>query len=209
MILAGLLLALEVREGDRELADRLKRRETNAMADLYDRFGRLVYSVIFAIVKDSGIAEDLLQETFLRIWNRMQGFDSERGALGPWLLTVARNRAIDYIRSAGARGEKNAFELEEREHPSLFKDAEVQVLDQDQARVIQLAMSKLTDNQRKVIELGYYEGLSQAEMAVRMGEPLGTVKTWVRTALKKLREDLESQSKGASPVLSNASPKNR
>jgi RNA polymerase sigma-70 factor, ECF subfamily len=196
VILAGLLLALDVREGDRELAERLQRRDASAMGDLYDRFGRLVYSVIFAIVKDSGVAEDLLQETFLRIWNRMQGFDAARGALGPWLLTVARNRAIDYIRSAGARAEKNAFELEEREHPSLFKDAEVQVLDQDQARVIQQAIAKLTENQRKVIELAYYEGLSQTEMAERMGEPLGTVKTWVRTALKKLREDLESKEAG-------------
>jgi RNA polymerase sigma-70 factor (ECF subfamily) len=196
VILAGLLLALDVREGDRELAERLQRRDATAMGDLYDRFGRLVYSVIFAIVKDSGVSEDLLQETFLRIWNRMQGFDAARGALGPWLLTVARNRAIDYIRSAGARAEKNAFELEEREHPSLFKDAEVQILDQDQARVIQQAIAKLTENQRKVIELAYYEGLSQTEMAERMGEPLGTVKTWVRTALKKLREDLELQEAG-------------
>jgi RNA polymerase sigma-70 factor, ECF subfamily len=192
VIVAGLLLALDVREGDKELVERLKRRDASAMADLYDRFGRLVYSVIFAIVKDTGAAEDLLQETFLRIWNRMQGFDTERGALGPWLLTVARNRAIDYIRSAGARGEKNAFELEEREHPSLYKDAEAQVLDQDQARIIRAAMAKLSENQRKVIELAYYEGLSQTEMAERMGEPLGTVKTWVRSALKKLRDELEA-----------------
>jgi RNA polymerase sigma-70 factor, ECF subfamily len=192
VILAGLLLALDVREGDRELAERLKRRDASAMADLYDRFGRLVYSVIFAIVKDTGAAEDLLQETFLRIWNRMQGFDAERGALGPWLLTVARNRAIDYIRSAGARGEKNAFEFEEREHPTLYKDAEAQVLDQDQARIIRAAMAKLSENQRRVIELAYYEGLSQTEMAERMGEPLGTVKTWVRSALKKLRDELEA-----------------
>lgn len=193
MILAGLLLALDVRESDRELAERLQRRDPNAMADLYDRFGRLVYSVIYAIVKNSSAAEDLLQETFLRIWNRMQGFDAEKGALGPWLLTVARNRAIDYIRSAGARAEKNAFELEERDHPSLFKNAEVQILDTDQARLIKVAMEKLSDNQRKVIELAYYEGLSQREMADRMGEPLGTVKTWVRSALAKLREELESQ----------------
>lgn len=193
MILAGLLLALDLRDGDRELAERLQRRDASAMADLYDRFGRLVYSVTYAIVKNSSVAEDLLQETFLRIWNRVQGFDAERGALGPWLLTVARNRAIDYVRSAGARADKNAFELEERDHPSLFKNAEVQILDSDQARIIRGAMGKLSENQRKVIELAYYEGLSQREMADRMGEPLGTVKTWVRSALAKLREELEPQ----------------
>src|ERR1700680_4207397 len=95
------------------------------MADLYDRFGRLVYSVIFAIVRDTGVAEDLLQETFLRIWNRSAGFDAGRGALGPWLLTVARNRAIDHIRSAGARNSKNTLELEDREHKSQEPGAEL------------------------------------------------------------------------------------
>jgi len=117
VILIFLLLSVSVAEGDRELALRLKRHDSGAMADLYDRFGRVAYSVIFTIVRDSGIAEDLVQETFLRVWNRMAAFDAERGALGPWLLTVARNRAIDHIRSAGARITRNAYELEEREHP--------------------------------------------------------------------------------------------
>src|ERR1035438_6975411 len=101
MNLLGLLLALELSDGanDSELARRLQRREPQAMADLYDRFGRLAYSLIFSVVKDTGIAEDLVQETFLRVWNRAAGFDSDRGALGPWLLAVARNRAIAYIRS--------------------------------------------------------------------------------------------------------------
>ena len=71
------------------------------MAELYDRFGRLAFSVIVGIVRDSAAAEDLTQETFLRVWNRMQGFDSNKGALGAWLLAVARNRAIDYVRSVG------------------------------------------------------------------------------------------------------------
>src|SRR5579862_6265091 len=105
MNLLGLLLALELSDGanDSELARRLQRREPQAMADLYDRFGRLAYSLIYAIVRDTGVAEDLVQETFLRVWNRVQGFDPDRGALGPWLLAVARNRAIDYLRSAAGR----------------------------------------------------------------------------------------------------------
>jgi RNA polymerase sigma-70 factor (ECF subfamily) len=191
MVVAAILLALEVREGDRELVERLKRRETQAMAEVYDRFGRLVYSVIFAVVRDSGIAEDLLQETFLRIWNRVHAFDAEKGNLGPWLLAVARNRAIDHIRSAGARAAKNSFELEEREHPSLYIDSEREILNLDQAKVVQAALKKLNENQRRVIELAYYEGLSQTEMAEKLGQPLGTIKTWVRSALKNLREDLE------------------
>jgi RNA polymerase sigma-70 factor (ECF subfamily) len=190
LLLAVVLLAMDTRESDRELVERLQRRDTQAMADLYDRFGRLVYSVVYAIVRDSGIAEDLLQETFVRIWNRVSGFDAQRGALGPWLLTIARNRAIDHIRSAGARNSKNLFELEEREHKSTEIDAELDLQNKDQAKVIRAAMSKLTENQRRVIELAYYQGLSQMEIAEKLGEPLGTVKTWVRGALKKLREEL-------------------
>ena len=192
MNLLGLLLALELSDGanDAELARRLQRREPNAMAELYDRFGRLTYSLIFSVVKDSGVAEDLVQETFLRVWNRAGGFDPERGALGPWLLAVARNRAIDYIRSARARMDRNLFELNEHGMASGFVDMERDVLNADSARHIKAAMAKLTQNQQKVIELAYYEGLSQTEMAERLGQPLGTVKTWVRTALKHLKDEL-------------------
>jgi RNA polymerase sigma-70 factor (ECF subfamily) len=160
------------------------------MAGLYDRFGRTAYSVIFAIVRDGAVAEDLVQETFLRVWNRAQTFDGERAALGPWLLAIARNRAIDHVRSAGARMEKNAFELDAHEHPSLFVDMERDLVNSDHARVIQKALAKLSENQRQVIHLAYYEGLSQSEMAERMGQPLGTVKSWVRGALKFLREEI-------------------
>ncbi|MCU1261356.1 MAG: polymerase, sigma-24 subunit, subfamily [Bryobacterales bacterium] len=191
MSLLGLLLGLEVPEGDRELVDRLKRRDPRALAELYDRFGRLAYSVIIAIVRDSGIAEDLVQETFLRVWNRVQAFDSQRGAMGPWLLTVARNRAIDHVRSAAARMSRNVYELEEREHPSLFVDSERDLISSDQGRIVRAALTTLNDNQKKVIELAYYEGLSQTEMAEKLGQPLGTIKTWVRSALKRLREELD------------------
>jgi RNA polymerase sigma-70 factor (ECF subfamily) len=193
MILNGLLLALELSEqrgSDAELAERLKKRDPNAMAELYDRFGRLAFSVIVGIVRDSATAEDLMQETFLRVWNRVQAFDSERGALGAWLLAVARNRAIDHVRSAGARMALNCFELEEREHPSMFINMEQDLFSADNARRIRAAMARLNSNQKQVIELAYFEGLSQTEMAERLGQPLGTVKTWARTALKVLRDEM-------------------
>ncbi len=191
MTIPGLLLALELSgEHDEDLARRLQSREPQAMADLYDRFGRLVYSVILAIVRDASVTEDLVQETFLRVWNRVQAFDAARGALGPWLLAIARNRAIDHVRSAGSRMDRNSFGFDAREHPSLFVDMEREVFNADHARVIRQAIARLNANQQKVIELAYYEGLSQTEMAERMGQPLGTVKTWVRTALKTLREEL-------------------
>ncbi|HLY17860.1 MAG TPA: sigma-70 family RNA polymerase sigma factor [Bryobacteraceae bacterium] len=189
LLLLPLLLAVELGDSDPELVRRLQRRDPRAMADLYDRYGRLVYAVILRVVRDGGTAEDLVQETFLRVWNRVQGFDADRGGLGAWLLAVARNRAIDYLRSAAGRMQ-NATELQDTEHPALFLDMEKELLNSDRVRRVKGALEKLSANQRTVIELAYFEGLSQAEMADRMGQPLGTVKTWVRTALKTLREEL-------------------
>lgn len=190
MTILPLVFAVYINEDDRSLAERLKRREPAAMAELYDRYGKLAYALIYRVVRDVGVAEDLVQETFLRVWNRAQGFDAERGALGPWLLAVARNRAIDYVRSAGGRMSRSALELEESELPSVFVNFEADLLSRDRARRVRGALDKLNENQRHVIELAYFEGLSQTEMAERMRQPLGTVKTWVRTALKNLREEL-------------------
>jgi RNA polymerase sigma-70 factor (ECF subfamily) len=188
MIFLPLLFAA-IAEGDAELVRRLQKRDPQALGELYDRYGRLAYSLIYRIVRDAGIAEDLVQETFLRVWNRVQGFDGDRGALGGWLLAVARNRAIDYTRSVAGRM-SNAETLEENDHPSLYLDLEKEVLNSDQARRLRKAMEKLNANQRNAIELAYFEGLSQTEMAERMGQPLGTVKTWVRSGLKHLRDEL-------------------
>jgi RNA polymerase sigma-70 factor, ECF subfamily len=175
---------------DAELARRLKSREPQAMADLYDQYGRLTYALIYRIVRNPAAAEDLVQETFLRIWNRVHAFDQAKGALGPWVLAVARNRAIDYLRSVDGRMSQSAFEIDKMEEPSLYAGFENDILNIDRVRILREAFEKLTPNQRIVIELAYYEGLSQSEMAERMKQPLGTVKTWVRTALKALREHL-------------------
>jgi len=175
---------------DSELVDRLKRRDPHAMTILYDRYGRLTYSVILRIVRNEGVAEDLVQETFLRIWNRIPGFDQQKGALGPWALTVARNRAIDYLRSVEGRAGETAFELDLLEHPTLFGNVQGGMLTLDRQKMLRDAVERLSPNQRLVIELAYYEGLSQTEMAARLKQPLGTVKTWVRSALKMLRQEL-------------------
>ena len=185
------LLAASINaEVDPELVRRLKNREPQAMAELYDRYGRLTYALIFRIVRNGAVAEDLVQETFLRVWNRVHAFDQERGSFGPWILAVARNRAIDYLRSADGRVMQSPFELEKMEEPALFTDFERDIMNIDRTRMLREAFQKLTPNQRIVIELAYYEGLSQTEMADRMKQPLGTVKTWVRSALKTLREQL-------------------
>ena len=175
---------------DGELVERLKRRDQQAMSVLYDRYGRITYSIILRIVRNEAVAEDLMQETFFRVWNRVQGFDPEKGALGPWILTVARNRSIDHLRSIQGKTTESAFELEKMEHPALFENLESGILNMDRVKILRSAFEKLNPNQRMVIELAYYEGLSQTEISEHLKQPLGTVKTWVRTALKALRDEI-------------------
>jgi RNA polymerase sigma-70 factor (ECF subfamily) len=182
---------------DGSLVERLRRRDPQAMGDLYDRYGKIAFSVIYRIVRNQSTAEDLLQETFLRVWNRVQAFDQEKGSLGPWVLTVARNRAIDYLRSLDGRMSKNAFDIERMESPAVFSTLESDLLNMDRIKTLRGAFDKLNANQRMVIELAYFEGLSQSEMAERLKQPLGTVKTWVRSALKALRDELGEERGGA------------
>lgn len=174
---------------ERALVERLKRRDPQALAELYDRYGKMAYSLVLRVVRDKAIAEDLVQETFLRVWNRVHSMDSEKGAIGAWLLAIARNRAIDYLRSSAGR-ERNAVELSETDHASLYREMESEILISDQSRRVKVAMDKLAPHYRTVMELAYFDGLSQSEMAVKLGQPLGTIKTWVRTALQSLRDEL-------------------
>lgn len=183
------LLAVFADPEERALIARLQGRDPQALAELYDRYGKMAYSLVFRVVRDAAIAEDLVQETFLRVWNRVHSIDSEKGSVGPWLLAVARNRAIDYLRSSQGR-ERNAAELDETACAPLHCELEAGILLSDQARRARAAMDKLPANYREVIELAYFEGLSQTEMAAKMGQPLGTVKTWVRTALRSLRDEM-------------------
>lgn len=183
-----ILFAEMLSGNDQELIERLRKRDPQAMSDIYDRFSRVVYSVIVRVVRNSAVAEELAQETFMRAWNRGADFDASRGKIGPWLLTIARNRAIDYLRSTAGQQQANTFELVSSERVTLFVNTEDRMLDQETARRIRSAFSTLNANQRKVLELAYFEGLSQTEMATKLGQPLGTVKTWVRTALTTLRE---------------------
>jgi RNA polymerase sigma-70 factor (ECF subfamily) len=176
---------------DADLVERMHRRDAQALGELFDRYGRLVYSVILRVVHDASMAEDLVQETYLRVWNRVRGFDARKGSIGPWLLAIAHNCAIDYLRSSGGRP-RNVVSFEDTDHPALRTDMEREILGSDRARQIQAALQKLSPNQRRAIELSYFGGLSQLEVAARMGHPLGTVKTWVRMALRNLRDDLSS-----------------
>src|SRR6202050_5596259 len=113
-----LMMAVYAGSEERALIARLQRRDPQALAELYDRYGKMAYSLVLRMVRDNAIAEDLVQETFLRVWNRVHSVDADKGSIGPWLLAIARNRAIDYLRSSAGR-ERRAVELGEIEHAPL------------------------------------------------------------------------------------------
>jgi RNA polymerase sigma-70 factor (ECF subfamily) len=177
-------------EDDAELARRLKSHDPSAMAELYDRYGRLAYYLIFRIVGNESAAEDMVQETFLRVWNGIQNFDPARGPLARWVLSAARNRGIDYLRSWEGRMARGAFPIYEWDQPSTSTDAEDELLNADLVRALHSAMARLSERQQTILNLAYVEGLTQMEMAERLERPLGTIKTWVRAALQTLRSEM-------------------
>jgi RNA polymerase sigma-70 factor (ECF subfamily) len=154
------------------------------MGDLYDLYARIVYRVILRTVSNQTLAEDLTQEAFLRVWNGVRGFDEKRGTLTSWINAVARNTAIDYLRSPAARNERTTVGLKDVEGSRRCSVAEDWLANLDRTRRLQTAFQKLTARQRLVIDMSYLEGMSHAEIARRLRRPLGTVKTWMRTALR-------------------------
>jgi RNA polymerase sigma-70 factor (ECF subfamily) len=178
---------------DRDLIQRLQQRDSQAMADLYDRYGKLIYSIIRRTVRSAATAEDLTQETFLRVWNRIHTFSHERGNLQGWLITVARNRAFDYLRSCQtsvALATSNLDDLERAGHFYVEVDQSDRIAKQS---AVTQALNLLPEEQREVIELTHYDGMTQSEIAARLGKPLGTVKGLVRGALKKLRNAMTEE----------------
>jgi RNA polymerase sigma-70 factor, ECF subfamily len=170
-----------------ELVEKLRNNDPDGLADAYDRYGRVVYSLFVRITHDQSAAEDLVQELFLRLWNRRRDFDANRGALGAWLLSIARNMAIDHIRSAQARFQSKLRPIDQTDTLRFsYKPSEpANVI--DSAKAVQEALAELKPNHRKVLELAYFEGYSQSEIAARLEEPLGTVKSWMRAALERVR----------------------
>ncbi len=173
------------------LVSRLQQRDPDAMTDFYDHFGRLVYTTVLRIVRHEAAAEDLTQETFLRIWNSIGSFDGGRGSLATWVCTVARNRALDHLRSSDGRAEINACELTGLEHRR--SESSAACSDVFQTNLLRKALKVLGADQRLVLEMAYRDGMSQTEIAARLKKPVGTVKTWARTALRTLRAQLQAE----------------
>lgn len=182
---------------DDRLVAALAGRDVKALEALYDRHGDYVYSVSLRVVGDVQLAEDIAQEVFLRLWRRPDLFDASRGRFLTWLLSVARNRAIDERRSRGRRfRHENPPGLDTEDIPSATEDPVDAAMLADDRVVIQKALSLLPAEQRTAIQLAYFGGYTQQEIATGLKQPLGTVKTRIRLGLQKLRAALIEQRNG-------------
>lgn len=173
---------------DLEAIRRVARGDADALAFLYDRHSRIIYSLAFRIVGDPPEAEEIVQDVFAQAWRQAERYDTSRGVVVAWLLMIARSRAIDRVRSRrglpplapdGWKG------LSEMTDPA--EGPELQTLSAEQVRRLKQALDTLPLPQRVAIQLAFYEGLTHVEIAERLEEPLGTVKTRIRLGLLKLR----------------------
>lgn len=173
---------------DLELLQALKIGQTTALSKLYDRYGSVVYGLALKILKDAQEAEDLTQEVFVTLWNN-NTYNPARGSLSNYLVVMTRSRSLDKLRS---RGSRRKF-LERWQHttvPAFTLSASDQIDIWDTSQQVQEALAQLPEQQRKILEMAYYQDLSQSEIAKTLNIPLGTVKTAARQALKKLRKIL-------------------
>jgi RNA polymerase sigma-70 factor (ECF subfamily) len=182
---------------DERLVILLAGRDVRALEALYGRYGDYVYSVSLRVVGDAQLAEDIAQEVFLRLWRRPDLFDAGRGRFVTWLLSVARNKAIDERRSRGRRfRHENPPGTGAEDVPSAAEDPVDSALHAVDRVVIQRALGLLPAEQREAIQLAYFGGYTQQEIAEGLKQPLGTVKTRIRLGLQKLRAVLIEQRDG-------------
>ena len=159
--------------------------DDQALAELYDRFGRVAYGLALRILRDEALAQDAVQEAFLAVWRSSDRFLAERAKASTWILTLVHRRAVDLVRREDRR---HGDPLESAPEPAAAETVEEQATTRFQRRVVQEALRQLTPEQREALELGYYGGLSQSELAERLGQPLGTVKSRMFSGLGRLRE---------------------
>jgi RNA polymerase sigma-70 factor (ECF subfamily) len=182
---------------DLGLLQRIAIRDEAALAELYDRHSRRAYSVIMRILGSQSDAEDVLQETFVRVWSRAESYDALMGTPSAWLTRIARNRAIDRLRARRVRGNVAVGPIQAGDDPPrseepVTRDTPETVLEgRTMAGAVRTALAALTPAQRALIEAAYFEGYTHSELATRFGVPLGTVKTRIRTGLAAMRDRLE------------------
>jgi RNA polymerase sigma-70 factor, ECF subfamily len=189
--LARLQPAAESQAEDESSLRQIASGDQAAAARLYDRHARPLYSLVLRILGNEAEAEDVLQDVFAQAFRQASRYDVRRGAVAAWLLTIARSRAIDRLRARRTRVETGTGEMQTLdEMPDAQPDAASTMLDEERSRLVRQALGELPMLQRMAIELAYYEGLSHSEIAQRLEQPLGTVKTRIRLGLLRLRDVL-------------------
>jgi len=169
------------------------RSDEEALAELYDRFGRVAYGLALRILRDEKLAEDAVQEGFLAAWRNADRFLPERGKASTWLLTLVHRRAVDLVRREDRR---RAEPLTDTVEPAPSESAEEDAWLRLERERVQSALKQLPDPQREALELAYYGGFSQTELAERLGQPVGTIKSRMFTGLARLRELLAEPGHG-------------
>ena len=173
---------------DVELIKAIAARDEVALAQLYDRYRVILFGLLMRILNNREEAEDVLQEVFLQVWRKAAEFDENRGRPFTWLVTLGRSRGIDRLRSLGVR--ERVAEAGAREAIEEVSDAASDAFRSEQRGLVNDALAQLPDEQKRPLMLAYFDGLTQSEIATRLGAPLGTIKTRMRTGLIKLREQL-------------------
>jgi len=166
---------------DMRLVARVRAGDQQALSELYDRYSKLVYSVALRILQDTGAAEDLLQDVFLQLWRKPDAFDSSRGSLAAWLAVIARHRSIDRLRQR--RPETDIEDCIIASSTDLRDETERSLV----IEKVRVVMNEMGPDQRTAMEMAFFQGLTHTEIAEKTGEPLGTIKTRIRSGLQILR----------------------
>jgi RNA polymerase sigma-70 factor (ECF subfamily) len=174
------------------LIQQVANQDRDAFSQLYDRFSTLVFTLATRMLKVRSDAEDLLQEVFVQVWRQAQNYSAERGSPEAWIINIARSRAIDKIRSIRRR-EQSFVLTGDPAGAESSENVESSAAESETRLTMNSALANLPDPQRQVLELAYFDGLTQSEIADRLAEPLGTVKTRMRSGIQKLREILGTQ----------------
>jgi RNA polymerase sigma-70 factor (ECF subfamily) len=177
---------------DATLVHRLLQKDVSAFEQLYDRHSRAIYSLVLRILQQAGTAEEVVQDVFLQLWRNAAQYDVSRGPFVPWLFTLARNRALDTLRLKSERQRRREDQTEELPPIASVPQYEQQFDEKRRAEKVRALMASLSPQQKKAIELAYFEGLSHSEIAAALKEPLGTVKSWIRNGLLRLKEELQA-----------------
>jgi RNA polymerase sigma-70 factor, ECF subfamily len=181
----------QLQTADVDLLKAVARGDEQALAEIYDRYRVILFGLLVRILNSREEAEDVLQEVFLQVWRRASDFDEKRGKPFTWLVTLTRSRGIDRLRSLAAR--ERVAHAGTREASASISDAAADTFRSEQRGLVNSALAQLPEEQKRTLILAYFDGLTQSEIAAKLGAPLGTVKTRMRTGMTRLRELLAGQ----------------